>query len=334
MRKKRTVKTIVFVLGVVCMLSGCRIGNVEITFSGKPVTAVIKRDIFTLGGTGCEIKEAKVYLSNYQNIYGTAYGIDLWQHDFGDDSLVQYVKNITLQELTQIYGMNLLAESKEVTLSEEELADIGLAAEAYYESLSEEEISYLEVSKGEIKEYYRHYALARKLYHSLTEGVDEEVSDDEARVMEIMQIFVSSEEKAEEVLTKLKGGEDFATVASNYNELTAIQINVSRDDLPPEAEEVAFQMNNGEVSGSIEVENGYYFIRCMNKFDEELTEANKVNIVEKRQKEALDDVYHEFMDSLTSNINEELWESLTPDTSGVVTTDSFFKVFEKYCGEM
>lgn len=331
MRKNRTGRTIALVLSVVFMLSGCRIGNTEITFSGQPITA-ISRDVFTLGDTVCGIKEAKVYLSNYQNIYGTAYGIDLWQHDFGDDSLVHYVKKITLEELTQIYGMKLLAEAKEITLTEEELADIEQAAEVYYKSLSKEEISYMEVSKGDIREYYSHYALARKLYHSLTEGVDEEVSDDEARVMEIMQIFVSSQEKADEVLTKLKDGEDFATVASNYNELSAIQVLVSRDDLPREVEEVAFEMSDGQISGSVEVENGYYFIRCMNKFHEELTEANKVNIVEKRQKEALDDVYHDFMEALTSNINEELWESLMPDTGGTVTTDSFFVVFEKYCG--
>lgn len=333
MRKNRTLKTIVIMLSVVFVLSGCRIGNTEVTFSGQAV-AVSNRNVFTLGDTGCEIKEAKVYLSNYQNIYGTAYGIDLWQHDFGDDSLVQYVKNITLEELTRIYGMKLLAESKEVTLSEEELTDIELAAKAYYESLSEDEISYMEVSRGDIREYYSHYALARKLYRSLTNGVEEEVSDDEARVMEIMQIFVTSEDKANEVLTKLKDGEDFATVASNYNELSAIQINISRDDLPSEAEELAFDMSDGEVSGSIEVENGYYFIRCINKFNEELTEANKVNILEKREKEALDDVYHEFVSSLTSNINEEMWESLAPDTSGAITTDGFFEVYEKYCSDI
>ena len=33
-----------------------------------------------------------------------------------------------------------------------------------------------------IKEYYEHYALAQKVYHSLTKAVNEEVSDDEARV--------------------------------------------------------------------------------------------------------------------------------------------------------
>lgn len=60
-------------------------------------------------------------------------------------------------------------------------------------SLTEDEIAYMGVSESDIKEYYEHYALAQKVYHSLTKAVNEEVSDDEARVMEIMQIFVSDE---------------------------------------------------------------------------------------------------------------------------------------------
>ena len=62
---------------------------------------------------------------------------------------------------------------------------------------------------------------------------------------------------------------------------------VSRDDLPDEVEEVAFQLDDNAVSGMIAAGNGYYFIKCLNKYNEELTEANKSNIVEKREKKHL-----------------------------------------------
>ncbi len=324
MRRKRTAGAIAGLLGAAVLLSGCQIGNRDIVVSGT----MNSKQIFKLNGTACGVKEAKVYLTNYQNIYGTAYGIDLWQHDFGDDSLVDYVKDVTLEELTQVYCMDLLAESQEMTLSEEELEEVQAASEEYFGSLTEEEITYMEISESDINEYYTHYALAKKLYNSLTNEVNEEVSDDEARVMEIMQIFVTSGEKATEVAEKLSNGEDFATVANNYNELSAIQITVSRDDVPSEVEEVTFQLDNDEVSGMITVSNGYYFIKCLNKYDEELTEANKSNIVEKREKEAFDDVYNEFVSSLSASINEELWDSLTLDTGEGFTTNSFFEVFE------
>lgn len=311
-------------------LTGCQIGNKDIVVSGT----LSSRQVFTLDKSACSLKEAKVYLANYQNIYGTAYTIDLWQHDFGDASLLDYVKDITLEELTRVYTMDLLAQSQEVTLSEDETAKVAEAAKEYYASLSEDETAYMDVAEADIAEYYTHYALAQKLYHSLTNGVNEEVSDDEARVMEIMQIYVTDEDRAHEVEQKLAQGDDFASVANNYNELSAIQVTVSRDDLPGEVEEVAFQLDDNAVSGMIAAGNGYYFIKCLNKYNEELTEANKSNIVEKREKEAFDDVYNEFVASLSSRLNTDLWDGIELTTDGSIQTNSFFAVFEKYCGEI
>ncbi len=317
-------------VGMLFAGTGCQIGNTDIVVS-NPLN---NRQLFQIGGNACGLKEAKVYLANYQNIYGTAYTIDLWQHDFGDDSLTEYIKSVTLEELTRVYCMDLLAQSQEIALTEEEQAQAQDAAAEYYASLTEAEQIYLGVSEAEIGEFYGHYALARKLYNSLTDGVNEEVSDDEARVMEIMQIYVTDRDKAGEVQSKLANGDDFAAVANNYNELSAIQVTVARDDLPEEVEEIAFQMDDDEISGMIAVENGYYFIKCLNKYNEELTEANKSNIVEKREKEAFDDVYNAFVETLDARLNEEAWAELVPQLDGSVQTDSFFAVFEKYCSEI
>lgn len=310
------------------LFSGCKIGNKDIVVSGT----LNNKQVFQIGDTTCGIKEAKVYLVNYQNIYGTAYGLDLWEHDFGEESLEDYVKDITLDELVQVVCMNQLAKSEEMVLTEEENLLAAEAAKEYYATLTEDEIAYMGVSEADICEYYEHYALAQKLYSSLTSEVNEEVSDDEARVMEVMQIFVSEEAKAKEVEAKLSAGEDFASVANNYNELSSIQLYISRDSVPEEVEAAAFLLDNNEISGKIAVEDGYYFIRCLNKYHVEMTEANKENIVEKREAAAFDDVYNEFVSSLGSNINEEVWEELNLDTESEIQTDSFFTVFEKYFG--
>ena len=324
--KRKWIQMIPVTIAMLMCLGGCQIGNRQIVVSGS----LSDKQVFKIGSATCGVKEAKVYLTNYQNIYGTAYGINLWEHDFGDNSLTQYVKDITLEELTHVVCMDLLAESQEVSLSEEEKADVASAAKEYYASLSEDEIAYLAVTESDIAEYYTHYALAQKLYRSLTNGVNDEVSDDEARVIEIMQIYVTDETKAAEVSSKLKNGDDFASVANNYNQLSSIQVTVSRDELPAEVEKVAFDLDNGEISDEIPVDHGYYFIKCLNKYDEELTEANKSNIVEKREKEAFDDVYNEYVSGLSSYLNQNLWDELELDTDAAIATDSFFEVFEKY----
>lgn len=311
-------------------LSACKIGNHEIVV----MNALGNRQVFKIGGTAMGLKEARVYLTNYQNIYGNAYGVDLWKHDFGDNSLVEYVKAVTLEELTQMVCMNLLADARELSLTPEELEKVSAAAEEYYGTLSAEETRYLDVTEHDIRQYYENYALAQKLYNSLTSGVNEEVSDDEARVVEIMQIFVSDEVKAGEVADRLGSGADFTTVANNYNELDSIQITAARDELPDEVENVVFQLDNDEISGMIHAKDGYYFIKCVNKYNVELTEANKRNIVEKREKEAFDDVYNEFISGLSTNLNEELWNSLELNTGEEIKTDRYFEVFLKHCGDI
>lgn len=327
MKRKYTCRLICAALLFATLPAGCQIGNRDIVV----MSTTNSRQVFQIGGSACSLKEARVYLCNYANLYGTAYTIDLWQHDFGEYSLEDYVKDITLDKLTRVYCMDLLAESREMELSEEELKKTAEAAEEYYASLTWEEIHYMEVSEADIREYYEHYALARKLYNSLTEEVNDEVSDDEARVMEIMQIFVSDSVKAMAVEQKLAAGDDFAAVAGNYNELPSIQVTVTRDDLPKQVEDVAFLLDDNEVTGRIEVENGYYFIKCLNKYNVELTEANKSNIVEKREKEAFDDVYNAFVAGLSSYLNEEVWAEVHLDADEATTTTDFFEIYEKYC---
>ena len=54
----------------------------------------------------------------------------------------------------------------------------------------------------------------------------------------------------------------------------------------------------------------------------------------KREKEAFDDVYNQFVAGLNSSINKDMWDELTLDTTDGIQTDSFFEIFEKHCGEI
>ena len=181
------------------ILTGCQIGDKSIVVL-KPLG---NRYVFQIGDVSCSLKEAKVYLANYQNIYGEAYTLNLWEHDFGNSSLEEYIKNLTLNKLVTVTCMSQLAEQKELVLTEEEEALIIEASKAYYEALTEADKDYLNVSEKELAEYYRRYALAEKVYSSLTGEINGEVSDDEARVMEVMQIFVTHASDAAEVKERL-----------------------------------------------------------------------------------------------------------------------------------
>lgn len=329
--KKRIGILIILVSMLSGLLSGCSLGNTEFVID---LNNVGRNDIFSINGMDCTKDEAKLYLCNYQNIYGSAYGLDLWQYDYTnmdiEVTLEEYIKELTIAELSNIMCMNQLAEQQGITLTEDEEKWVSQATDEYYKSLSKEELRYIGIDKIELKEIYERYAIARKLYNTLIEGVNEEVSDDEARVIRIQQIYVKSEEVAKVVEQKLRAGTEFGTVASSFNEAEVIERNLSRGEYDQAIDDIAFNLDNGEISGRITTEDGYYFIKCLNKYVEDLTEANKDNIILKRRQEQFDDVFYEFIDNSTFELNEKVWDKVTVDTSGNITTDSFFEVYEKY----
>ena len=312
-------------------LTGCKVGNTQIRLESSGLAN--HKSVFVINDYKCSLKMAKLYLSNYRNLYGSAYGMDLWQYDFGDASLEDYVKDVTLQELSRIVCMDLLAEKQQMSLTDEENNLVKQAAQEYYDSLSDAEKSYMDVHESDIQEAYASYALAEKLYRTMTEGIDEEVSDDEARVIRVQQIYVTDAGIAKEVQKKLKDGEDFAAVAGTYNEKSKIETTVARGDYPQDVENIAFNLDNDTCSEMIETEDGFYFIKCLNKLEEQLTEENKSNIRIKREKEQFEDAYQSFVDSAAFEMNDSLWKEITLEDTSDITTDSFFDVYDKYFTE-
>ena len=63
--KKRTIIRSAAVLLTATMLTGCEIGNTEITFDIKHTN---KHVAFAVNDTKCSIKEAKLYLCNYKKL--------------------------------------------------------------------------------------------------------------------------------------------------------------------------------------------------------------------------------------------------------------------------
>ncbi|MCI9081901.1 MAG: peptidyl-prolyl cis-trans isomerase [Lachnospiraceae bacterium] len=306
-------------------LGGCKMGKVVVN------TDIMNNEVFRIREEICTLPQARVILTNYQNMYATMYGIDLWEREFQGNDLETYVKELTISRLAQIMAMDYLAQDREISLTREEKAKIKKAAEDYFSSLNDTEKEYMQVKQGDIEKLYTRYGLANKLYTFLTQGVNDEVSDEEARVMEAQQIFVSDKNKAKEVQQQLKEGGDFLSVANLYNEASETEVSFGKYDVVQEVAREAFSLENDQVSGKIKTENGFYFIKCINHYNQEKTDANKSVILENRRKEAFDDVYQEFITNLPSEFNEKIWDKVRVEINEEVKTDNFFQVYEKYC---
>lgn len=312
--------------------SGCRVGDEEVTIS----RGMADDEVFLIDGNVCTLPVMKLLLINNMNLNGESYGIDLLQNEDlkVQKKFEQYVKKISMDEIAQIYSMVALANAQGVTLTDEQKELAQWAGEDCFKSLTDAEVAYLGITQQEVQDIYEKYALADKVYRSLVQDVNEEVSDDEARIMEIRQIYTPSEEQARKAMDELEAETEFSTVAANYNEADEISLTLCRGMLPSEAEAVAFSMENGEISQLIETDQGYYIFCCDNKFDEEQTQDHKKDIVEQRKQAAFHSVYDPFLDTISSKLNESVWKSISIREMEQFSYTDFYVIYEKYLSEV
>ncbi|MCD8365505.1 MAG: peptidyl-prolyl cis-trans isomerase [Clostridiales bacterium] len=311
--------------GVLLLTAGCSAADIPV------VSAISQSYVFSVGGEKCSVEEAKMILLQYQKEYASLYGIDLWDHDYGDSaSLEQYVKDLTASRLAEVYTLDIIASEQEVELSEEEKTQAETAAQAYLEGFSEEELEFLGTDEQTAADLFERFLLAQKLYTSLTENVSQEVSDDEARVMEMKQICVSDAETAANILSQLEEGSDFNSLAESYSESDTASFSVSRTTYDDEITEILFAMDTGDYSEVMEIDGLYYIFYCANYFNEELTESNKENVVSRRMEDAVTSAYDSYTEKLDSVLNEDVWDEVTVDTSLELEGASFEEIYDSY----
>ena len=314
-------------------------------------TGFEKDEVFRIEDISCMLPEIMVYLTNTQNQYEQVYGDEIWETGVGDITLEENVKDIVLAKIARIKTLNLMAKENGVKLNDAEMNKVKVAADEYYDSLSENERKLLNVDKNLITNLYKECALADKVCVYILEDINPEVSDDEARSVTVEHIFMKTYmldgsgakvtytdamkqkvyDEMQDVLEKAKSGESsFKSLMDEYNEAEFNTISFGKGEVDKAFEEAAFNMETGELSGIIEGEDGYYIIKCINTFDREETDANKLRIMEKRKEEAFYQKYETFVASLTRDLNDKLWEDVTFLHDDELKTSSFFKIYDKY----
>lgn len=357
MRRKTYKKGLAFILaGSLCLttLTGC--GKKDGQTSETTVvltTGFEENEVFRIGKSSCWLNEAMVYLLNMQNQYENVYGRQIWEKSLEGEPLEEKLKDIVVARIAQIKTMNLLAAEYGVTLNSQELSKVESAAKKYWESLNESEKKLMQADEALIKNLYTEYALANKVYNEIIEDINPEISDDEARTITVKTIFIKTfaldgdnkmvpyteeskqkaYQRAVEIKDMAKSGEDFDNLIQKYNEEERSTYSFGKGEMEKAFEDTAFNLSTDEISEVVETEHGYYIIRCVSTFDRKETDANKEKIVEKRKKEAFNQVYDEFVSSLLRNFNEKLWDKVSLPMNEEVKTSSFFQIYNEIFGE-
>ena len=333
-------------IGMLCFggLTGCG-KNTKIVFT----TGLSGNQLFKIGSTTCTTPEIMVYLTSFYNQYVDIYGQEMWQHDFGGVSLENHVKDIVLSKMAQIKIMNLMAQERRITLDAKEKDKISEAAKVYYSLLSDELKETEKITMDVVENVFEEYTLANKVYTSITNASDIEISDDEARTVAVELIYfrnwkyknkekvaLNDSEKmkvlrtAKEILSKINNGEDFATLATQYSEDKQVLKNYARGRVEPEFEELIFSMDKGELSDIKEFSDGYYIIKCVSTMDYEATQKNNIVLAERRMQEAFGEAYTEIASNTHSQFRDKKWDTITLNEEIHRTEANFFDIYQEY----
>ncbi|MBQ3797845.1 MAG: peptidylprolyl isomerase [Butyrivibrio sp.] len=350
-RHKHNLPNFIVLLLSVILLSGCAAPNFsrEVVFT----TGFSDEDVFRIEDSICSLTEIMVYLVNTQDDYEATFGTDIWEKKTDTGTIEDRLKETVLAKVAQIKAMNLLAKEKDINLTESEISLAEQAADEYYSSLSEADIAAMNnATKEDIAEIYKEQALAEKLYNYIIRDINPEISDDEARTITVEQIllktysldakgervdFSESEKKtayfkARTILSNLNEEKSFEELMSEYNEAEESIISFGKGEMEEVFETAAFNLGKDEVSGIIETSEGYVILKCITTFNRDETEANKIKIVAQRKKDVFGSQYDTFVQSLTKELNQKLWDSITLVEDENVSTSGLMEVYDKYFG--
>ncbi len=350
-RKKCGAACLAVLLCACVSLSLCACGGENAKTRVVLTTGFLDDEVFRIEDASCRLPEVMVYLTTLQNQYEEVYGEEIWSVSLDGVTLEENVKEMVLARIAQIKSLNLLARSLEVELSGEELERVQQAAAVYYASLNDTEKELLGVTPEMIAEYYGEYALAEKVYAHIIKDINPEISDDEARTITVQHILIKTytvdgrgervaysesareaayARAAEAYACAMDGTYTFEELIERYSEDNVASYSFRKGEMTEAFEEAAFNLGNNEISGIVEDEYGYHIIKCINTFDREETDQNKLKIVEERKKEVFGEEYDVFVNSLTRQLNQELWDQVAFLHDDDVTTKNFFDVYNEY----
>ena len=276
--------------------------------------------------------QAMIVLANERNRYKEAYTASILTASVGDggESFEEVLTDNVREYLEQVRLLCMMADERGITVTGQERDLIRELSETYYSMLSGEDLSYIGCSVEDVQTVYEDLFQATKLINELTKEAQSEISDSEAKVIEIQQIGTSDLRKALAILKLCKiDGADFATMASRYTETDTVTLKLMRGTLGGLYEDTAFSLDEGEISNIIETGGMYYIIKCTDGYDEEATLERKSMLEDAINTSAFSEEYQSYKEEHNIRFAERFWRDVDLQNGELSTVDNFFELYEQ-----
>ena len=314
------------------------------------LTTGLGKDTFAkINGETVDMSTAKLLLSELKYSYEKTFDANVWGEPLENVTTEEYVKNSVRDTIEHVICLNRMAKDATVRLSDEDHKMIKEAAALYYSELPAKTIDKGDFDRDTVEEYYTLLRIAEKVFYSVTDDIDTEVSTDEARVINVQYIFFSAMEyddagnsvsvseseckskkkSAENVLEQIEEGSDFLSLARENSDDSQVVLEFGRGEYLKQFEDAAFALEMGTVSDVVETDIGYYIIKCTNDNVESDYEKRSKEVVFSRRMESFAEKYAEFSQECDGEFNSDFWEK-TPMEQLEAGSGRLYEIYEMY----
>lgn len=308
--------------------------------------------VMTIGDEEVTLGVANFYARLTQAQYETYYlsmmsgmtAEDMWNQEYEGATTEETTKEGLLESLQNMYLISQHAEEYDISLTEDEQKAITEAAEQFDADNTDEAKDVVSGYKKDIEKYLELVTIQNKMDSVMRDGVDEEVSDEEAAQKAMNYVFLSytttddsgttlalgDDEKAalkttaEDLVEQVRNGEEMADVAEQSS-LTVQEATFDGESTTYDADLIAAAdalAEVGDVTDVIETDGGLYVAQLTSLLDRDATDAKKDEIVEERRQEQYNSLLEEWKEAADIEVNEKVWNKIDFIDQGVTITTS------------
>lgn len=307
------------VLIMVLLAAGCK--------ARPPVT--VKKEI----GVTLRRPEIMLVVATERNRYEQIYTSQIWDIAVVEDGTTfqEYLLEQIKQFMVDLKRIGAMAQEYGITLDNGEMEQLRRLAQDYYSQLTEADKAYTGAGSDDVLNLYQEYYLACKTVDVLTKNADLEISDNEAKVVEVSQIVLDNEFNAREVWQAVRSeGADFDAIARANSTEEQIRREIVRGELSAGMEEAVFAMNQGEISEIMEDNGRFYLFYCHNPYDQEATLARKEEMMLLRKDSVFHEYYDAFLEDNLVTVSGRVWQDVSFVTQENTTTTNLFELYQEY----
>lgn len=250
------------------IIAGC--GETAALETATPVASVTAESAALVNGEPITMEYYQKQVSQVEAFFEQE-GLNL-QSAEGQERLAQVRRQVLEQMIDQDLTRQAAAEM-EISISDEELES--KIQEIIQQSGGQDQFAQALQDTGTSYDDFRQMLLDQLLSDAVFSTVTGSIPS-VAEQVNARHILLTTRERAEEVLARLEGGEDFAFLAREYSadvssrERGGDMSFFPRGVMPPQLEDAAFSLQVGQTSGIIESQFGFHIVQVLEKEEREI----------------------------------------------------------------